>query len=102
MYNTDIHPLFKIDPISYAHLLDMKKVTFVDAYFDSTLSIPSRKILYDEMYGSNSKVIAISLINWLHFSYFIAKYILHKLNINAQEAKRALLTRESIENPLEK
>lgn len=102
VYNADIHPLFKIDPISYAHLLDMKKVTFVDVYFDSTLSIPSRKILYDEMYGANRKVLPISHINWLPFSYFIAKYILHKLNINAQEAKRALLTRESIENPLEK
>lgn len=50
-----IHPLFKIDPISYAHLLDMNKVTFIDAYFDSTLPIQSRKVLYDEMYGANEK-----------------------------------------------
>ncbi|CCQ97826.1 conserved hypothetical protein [[Clostridium] ultunense Esp] len=100
--NDEIHPLFKIDPISYAHLLDMKKVTFIDAYFDSTLPIQSRKVLYDEMYGANRKVLPISHVNWLPFGYFLAKYILHKLNINAKEAKKALLTREVIENPLEK
>jgi len=82
--------------------LDMKKVTFIDAYFDSTLPIQSRKILYDEMYGANRKVLPISHVNWLPFGYFVAKYILHKLNINAKEAKKALLTKESIENPLEK
>ena len=100
--NEDIHPLFKIDPISYAHLLDMKKVTFIDAYFDSTLPVKSRKALYDEMYGANRKVLPISHVNWLPFGYPVAKYILHKLNINAKEAKKALLTREYIENPLEK
>ncbi|MCF6462860.1 alpha/beta hydrolase [Clostridium sp. Cult1] len=100
--NDEIHPLFKIDPISYAHLLDMKKVTFIDAYFDSTLPIQSRKVLYNEMYGANRKVLPISHVNWLPFGYFLAKYILHKLNINAKEAKKALLTREVIENPLEK
>ncbi|MCF6466770.1 alpha/beta hydrolase [Clostridium sp. Cult2] len=98
----EIHPLFKVDPISYAHLLDMNKVTFIDAYFDSTLPIQSRKVLYDEMYGANRKVLPISHVNWLPFGYFVAKYILHKLNINAKEAKRALLTREIIENPLKK
>lgn len=98
----EIHPLFKIDPISYAHLLDMKKVTFIDAYFDSTLPVKSRKALYDEMYGANRKVLPISHVNWLPFGYFLAKYILHKLNINSKEAKKALLSRETIENPLEK
>lgn len=98
----DIHPLFKIDPISYAHLLDMKKVTFVDAYFDSTLPVPSRKILYKEMEGANRKVLPISHVNWLPFGYPMAKYILHRLNISEKEAKKALLTREYIENPLDK
>lgn len=100
--NNEVHPLFKVDPISYAHLLDMNKVTFIDAYFDSTLPIPSRKVLYDEMHGANRKVLPISHVNWLPFGYFLAKYILHKLNINAKEAKKALLAREVIENPLQK
>ena len=102
LLSEEIHPLFKIDPISYAHLLDMKKVTFIDAYFDSTLPIKSRKALYDEMYGANRKILPISHVNWLPFGYFLAKYILHKLNINNKEAKKALLGRETIENPLEK
>src|SRR5699024_3033008 len=100
--NENTHPLFKIDPISYAHLLDMKNVTFIDAYFDSTLPLESRRMLYDEMNGTNSMVLPISHVNWLPFDYLMAKYILHKLNINDKEAKKALLTRESIENPLEK
>lgn len=98
----DIHPLLKIDPISYAHLLDMDKVTFIDAYFDSTLPIKSRKFLYDEMYGANRKILPISHINWLPFGYFMAKYILHKLNINSKVAKQALLSSKKIENPLDK
>lgn len=97
-----IHPLFKMDPISYAHLLDMNRITFLDAYFDSTLPIGSRKVLYDEMYGANRKVLPISHVNWLPFGYFLARYMLYKLEINEKEAKRALLTRERMENPLEK
>ncbi|MDR7857285.1 alpha/beta hydrolase [Tissierella sp.] len=98
----DIHPLFKIDPISYAHLLDMKKVTFVDALFDTTLPIASRNILFKEMEGSNRKVLPISHVNWLPFSYLLARYMLHKVNINDKESKKSLLKSEKIENPLHK
>jgi hypothetical protein len=98
----EIHPLFKVDPISYAHLLDMKKVTFIDAFFDHTLPVVSRKILYDEMQGANTKVLPISHVNWLPFGYFLAKYMLYKLDFNAKEANKALLTKEVIKNPLEK
>ena len=97
-----IHPLFKIDPISYAHLLNMKKITFIDAYFDSTLPKESRKILYDEMKGSKRKILPISHVNWLPFGYLLAKYMLHKVNINDKESKKSLLRMEKIENPLEK
>lgn len=101
--NSDnIHPLFKIDPISYAHLLNMKKVTFIDAFFDSTLPIQSRKTLYDEMKGSKRKILPISHVNWLPFGYLLAKYILHKVNINDKESKKSLLRGEKIESPLEK
>ena len=97
-----IHPLFKIDPISYAHLLNMKKVTFIDAYFDSTLPKQSRKILFDEMKGSKRKILPISHVNWLPFGYLLAKYMLHKVNINDKQSKKSLLRMEKIENPLEK
>jgi len=100
--NGQIHPLFKVDPISYAHLLDKSKVTFIDAYFDRTLPIESRKLLYEEMEGANRKVLPISHVSWLPFGYFLAKYMLYKLNINEREIKKALLSREVMENPLEK
>lgn len=96
------NPIFKFDPISYAHLLDKEKVTFIDAYFDSTLPKISRKYLYDEMIGANRKILPISHVNWLPFGYFLAKYILHKLNFNDKEAKKALRVREVVENPLKK
>lgn len=98
----DIHPLFKIDPISYAHLLNMKKVTFIDAFFDSTLPLKSRKVLYDEMEGAKRRILPISHVNWLPFGYILAKYMLHKVHINDKESKKALLRMEKIENPLEK
>lgn len=100
MNSEQIHPLFKIDPISYAHLLDMSKVTFVDALFDSTLPLHSRKILYNEMEGAKRRILPISHVNWLPFEYVLAKYILHKLDINDKEAKKALLRLEKFENPL--
>lgn len=100
--NKDIHPLFKIDPISYAHLLKMSDVTFIDALFDTTLPFDSREILYNEMEGAKRKVLPISHVNWLPFEYILAKYILHKLNINDKKARKALLKGETIENPLEK
>lgn len=100
MNSEQIHPLFKIDPISYAHLLDMSKVTFIDALFDSTLPLQSRKVLYNEMEGAKRRVLPISHVNWLPFEYVLAKYILHKLDINDKEAKKALLRLEKFENPL--
>ncbi|MCR2045090.1 alpha/beta hydrolase [Anaerosalibacter massiliensis] len=100
--NKYIHPLFKIDPIAYAHLLDMSEVTFIDALFDNTLPFDSRKILYREMEGAKRRVLPISHVNWLPFEYILAKYILHKLNINDKKSRKALLQGEIIENPLEK
>lgn len=101
LLKSNIHPLFKIDPVSYAHFIDKDKITFIDAYFDSTLPLISRKTLYEEMEGANRKVLPISHINWLPFAYFLAKYILHKVNINEKKSKKALLTKQTIENPLD-
>lgn len=97
-----IHPLFKIDPMSYIHLLNMKKLTFVDAFFDSTLPIESRKALYKQMKGAKRRILPISHVNWLPFSYVLAKYMLHKVNINDRESRKALLTKEKMEDPLQK
>lgn len=103
LINSDtIHPLFKIDPISYAHFIDKKKLTFVDAFFDSTLPIESRGDLYSLMKGAKRRVLPISHVNWLPFSYIIAKYMLHKVKINDKLARKSLLKKEKIESPLQK
>lgn len=103
LINSDeIHPLLKIDPISYAHLLDKSKITFVDAFFDSTLPLESRKSLYDRMEGGKRRVWPISHVNWLPFAYLIAKYILHKVNINDKESRKSLLKSEKMDNPFGK
>lgn len=99
--SNDIHPLLKIDPLAYGHLLDVSKVTLVDALFDATLPIDSRKMLYDEMHDAKRRVMPITHVNWLPFSYFLAKYILHKVKITDKESTKKLLRKEEIENPLE-
>lgn len=98
----EIHPLFKIDPISYSHFLDKKKLTFIDAFFDNTLPIESRKILYDQMNGAKRRILPISHVTWLPFSYFLGKYILHKVHITDKESKKALLRKEKFQDPLNK
>lgn len=98
--SNDIHPMLKIDPLSYAHLLDMSKVTFVDAFFDKTLPRDSRKLLYDEMEDAKRRILPITHVNWLPFSYFLAKYILHKVKITDKPSTKKLLSNEQIENPL--
>ena len=96
----NIHPLFKIDPISYAHLLDMSTVTFIDALFDTTLPLKSRRVLYNEMEGAKRKMLPINHNIWLPFEFVLARYILHKLNVYDRSARKALFRPERVENPL--
>lgn len=98
----DLHPLIKIDPIVYANFLDKEKLTFIDAYFDGTLPKISRKLLYDQMDGAKKRVLPITHVSWLPFSYLLAKYILHKVNIKDKESRKALLKSEEMSNPMEK
>lgn len=100
--NKDIHPLLKIDPIAYIRYLDPKKVTFVDALFDSTLPLDSRSGFYKELEGAKKRILPITHVSWLPFSYFLAKYILHKVNITDKKSQNELLKSQKIENPLDK
>lgn len=77
----DIHPLFKIDPLSYAHLLNKKRVTFIDGIYDETLPIISRSLLYKELNGSTRYLLPMTHGSTLLFEFFIAQYILLKLGI---------------------
>ena len=92
-----IHPLFKIDPLSYAHLLDASKVTFIEAIFDRTLSRKSRKKLLKEFKKSNHYLIPVGHVSWLPFQYMLAQYIMNKLNIKDLKLKARLLEKNKID-----
>lgn len=91
MTDTSIHPLFRIDPLSYAHLLDVNKSTFIDAYFDGTLSKKSRKMLHKEIKGAKLRILPSTHVSWLPFSFLLGRYILHKVNIYDKESEKGLL-----------
>lgn len=92
----DIHPFFKIDPIAYAHLLDKKKVTFIDALFDEILPFKSRVQLFKEMKGSKRYIIPTTHISWLPFEAFLAQYILLKVNINDRKSANLIMRKQKV------
>lgn len=97
----EIHPLFKIDPLSYAHFLDKSKVSVIDALFDRTLSITSRKSFYKEMEGAKRYILPISHVSWLPLEFLLARYILHKVNIYDRETAGKILTKEIVQTLIE-
>jgi hypothetical protein len=97
----DINPLFKVDPLSYAHLLDKSKVSVIEALFDKTLPVASRKPLYKEMKGAKRYILPISHNIWLPFEFLLARYILHKVNIYDRQAASRILTKEVIYDVME-
>jgi len=101
MNNEEIHPLFRIDPLSYAHLLDKSKTVFIDALFDRSLPFQSRKLLYKEMEGTERYIIPIGHVTWLPFEYLLARYITYKLHIHERSIIKRLFVKEMIEDPLD-
>lgn len=91
-----IHPLFRIDPISYAHLLDKSNVTFIDALFDETLPLKSRIVLFKEMKGARRYVVPTTHVGWLPFESFLAQYILLKVNINDKKSAELVKKKQKI------
>jgi hypothetical protein len=96
-----IHPLFRIDPLSYAHLLDQSKTVFIDALFDRSLPFQSRRLLYKEMTGTERYIIPIGHTSWLPFEYFLGRYIAHKVHVDGKNVAKRLIKRELIEDPMD-
>lgn len=94
--NKLIHPLFRIDPLSYAHLLDKSKVTFIDALFDETLPLKSRSMLFKEMKGATRYIIPMTHASWLPFESFLAQYILLKVNINDKKSANLVTKKQKV------
>lgn len=98
--NEEIHPIMKIDPLLYSNFLDKSRTTLIDAFFDKALPRDSRGLLYKEMKGAKRYILPSGHGSWLPFEYLLAKYILHKVNLNDKNSKRMLLKKEEIEDPL--
>ena len=99
--DNEIHPLFKIDPLAYAHLIDGSRVTLINAIFDKTLPIESRKIFSNEIKGAKKYNLPIGHVIWLPLEYILARYILHKVNAYDKRMAKKLLMKEKIDDPLD-
>lgn len=97
LINEDIHPLFKIDPLSYAHFLDKSKITFIDALLDETLPFGSRISLFKEMKGAKRYILPMTHGSWLPFERFLAEYILFKVNINDKSSLKQVAKKFKID-----
>ena len=97
MNSDEIHPLFKIDPLSYAHLIEPSKVMFVEAFFDRTLSKKSRRFLANEFKGAQYYLIPSGHVTWLPFEFLLAQKIISKLNIEDLRIKARLYGFDEIE-----
>lgn len=96
----DIHPLFRIDPIAYAHLLDKSKVTLMEAIIDEALPLTCITSLFKELRGATRYVLPMTHVSWLPFERFLAEYILLKVNINDKKLIKLALKKQNIENNL--
>ncbi|SHF18302.1 hypothetical protein SAMN02745164_01952 [Marinitoga hydrogenitolerans DSM 16785] len=101
IHSENIHPLFKIDPLSYAHLINPKKVTFVEALFDKTLSRKSRKMLAKEFKGAKHYFIPTGHVTWLPFEFLLAKNIINMLHIEDLKIKARLFGFDEIDEALD-
>lgn len=98
----EIHPLFRIDPISYAHLLDKSRITLMNAIIDEALPLASITSLYKELKGATRYVLPMTHVSWLPFERFLAQYILLKVNINDKKLIKQALKKQSIDsNPFD-
>ena len=96
-----IHPLFRVDPLSFSHLMNKSKTTFIDALFDNTLPLQSRRLLYKEMAGTARYIVPVGHVTWLPFEYLLARYIAHKVHVYDRKVAKRLIIREKVEDPLD-
>ncbi len=91
LLESDLHPLFKIDPLAYARFNDSNKVTMIEALFDKTLPIQTRKQLWEAFGKPKRYIVPIGHVSWFPLEYALGKYILKKLGIKEARRKMRLL-----------
>ncbi|HNU23276.1 MAG TPA: alpha/beta hydrolase [Mesotoga sp.] len=91
LLESDLHPLFKIDPLAYARFNDSNKVTMIEALFDKTLPIQTRKQLWEAFDRPKRYIVPTGHVSWFPLEYALGKYILKKLGIKEARRKMRLL-----------
>lgn len=91
LIESDLHPLFKIDPIAYAKFNDRKRVTMIEALFDKALPFQTRKQLWEAFGRPKKYTVPIGHVSWFPFEYALGKFILKKLGIKEARKKLRLL-----------
>ncbi|MDD3461725.1 MAG: alpha/beta hydrolase, partial [Mesotoga sp.] len=64
LLESDLHPLFKIDPLAYARFNDSNKVTMIEALFDKTLPIQTRKQLWEAFDRPKRYIVPTGHVSW--------------------------------------
>ncbi|SHH18576.1 alpha/beta fold hydrolase [Thermosipho atlanticus] len=94
MQKSDIHPFLKVDPIACAKFVNPDKIIFIEALFDKALPKKTRKLLWKTLGKPEHHYIFSGHVTWLPFQYFLAKFILKKMN--AKEFRRQLRLLEKV------
>ncbi|MCD6104261.1 MAG: alpha/beta hydrolase [Thermosipho sp. (in: Bacteria)] len=98
MQKSDIHPFLKVDPVAYAKFVDSRKIIFIEAIFDKALPKRSRKLLWETLGKPEHHYIFSGHVTWLPFQYFLAKFILKKMNVKEFRRQVRLLEKVKYED----
>lgn len=94
LLDSDVHPMFKVDPLAYAKFVQAEKVTMIEALFDRALPRQSRKLLWNLLGKPRKYIVPVGHVTWLPFEYALGKYVLRKLGI--KEARKRIRLLESV------
>lgn len=101
LLDSDVHPLFKVDPLAYAKFVQADKVTMIEALFDRALPKQSRKLLWKLLGKPRKYIVPIGHVTWLPFEYALGKYVLRKLGIREARKRMRLLEPVKVDDTIE-
>ncbi len=98
---SDVHPLLKVDPLTYARFIPTRRVTAIEALFDKTLPRHTRSGFWRALGRPRRYLIPSGHVTWLPFQYALAQYILKTLGIRDTVRKMRLLSKTEFQMPME-
>ncbi|AKI97781.1 alpha/beta hydrolase [Kosmotoga pacifica] len=101
LLSSDVHPLFKIDPLAYAQFIPSDKVTMIEALFDRALPKQSRKLLWKLLGKPKKYIVPVGHVTWLPFEYALGRYVLKKLGIKEARKQMRLLEPTKVDDTID-